>query len=374
MIVAGEASGDMHGARLVSAIKRISSGSTFSGIGGDALKAEGVELLCDASKIAVVGLLEVFGHLKDILGALRAMERRMRERPPALLILIDFPDFNLILAKKAKKLGIPVLYYISPQVWAWRSGRVKKIRRLVDEIAVILPFEKEFYRKKGVRVSFVGHPLLDFVKRGEDRNSFIATHGIRKGNTLVGILPGSRKREVSSMLPLFVAAAEKLADRHDNLTFLIPLASTLKRSNLDENGLAGCHLDVRVISEKRYDLMAACDVVMTASGTVTLELAILNVPMVVAYRLSPVSHFIGSRLIRVKYASLVNLIANREVAPELLQYAATTDNIFEAVSDLLGNRKKRQHMRRQLTEVCRMLGEPGASYRTAELVLDMIGR
>ncbi|MCW5199370.1 lipid-A-disaccharide synthase, partial [Desulfobulbus sp. F1] len=300
MIVAGEASGDMHGARLVEAMRKIQPDLRFSGIGGKELAAAGVELLFDASKIAVVGITEVISHLGDILAARRSIISRMRTDKPALLILIDYPDFNLLLAAKAKKLGIPVFYYISPQVWAWRSGRVKKIGKLTDRVAVILPFEKDFYAKRGVTVDFVGHPLADTVCRAALRSKeefFQAHHLVLTPETrIIGILPGSRAKEISTLLPNFLAAAQILTceDKQRNWLFLLPQASTVSQELLLESGLAAYQdkISIHVFADSRYELMAACDAVVAASGTVTLELALLGIPTVAA-RVSPRTYRLG---------------------------------------------------------------------------------
>lgn len=372
VISTGEASGDLHGAGLISAIKRLAPDVDVCGIGGKALQEQGVELLYDVSSLAVTGLIEVFSHFSDIRAAKNAMEKRLKEWRPHLLILIDYPDFNLMLAKKAKQLEIPVLYYISPQVWAWRSGRVKKISRLVDRMAVILPFEQEFYRQKHMEVDFVGHPLLDSVKQTCSKKEFLKRHGLPGNGTRVGILPGSRKKEISSILPVFLDSAKKLCERKKDLVFLLPLAPTLTLADLEENGLNDCGLDIKVISENRYDLMAACDAVMAASGTITLELAILKVPMVVSYRTSPLTYFLGRRLIKVRFASLVNLVAGKEVVEELLQDDARPDRIAAAVMRILKDKEMSRLMREQLTHVCKQLGEPGASDRTAQLAMELI--
>lgn len=374
LIVAGEASGDLHGAHLAKALRERAPGVTIAAMGGKALAAEGVTMLADAAKLAVVGIFEVISHLGDIRAAMTTLTRHLREERPDLLVLIDYPDFNLLLARQAKKLGIPILYYISPQVWAWRSGRVRTIRRLVNRMAVILPFEQDFYGRHGMKVDFVGHPLLDSVGTTIPREAFCARHAIDPGNTLVGLLPGSRKKEIGAMLPLFLAAAEQLAVRRPNLTFLIPLAPTLSRADLDQWGLRDTDLDIRVIEEERYDLMTACHAVMAASGTVTLELAILGVPMVVSYRVSPLTYALGRRLIKVPYASLVNLVADERVVEELLQEEATPEKLGAAVGRLLDDAPYRQAMIARLAQVRAALGEPGASRRTAQLALEMIGR
>ena len=371
MIVAGEASGDMHGARLIAALKAQAPGAQICGIGGPELTRQGVEILYDASRLAVVGIVEVLSHFRFIREAMRALEKRLREQPPDLLILIDYPDFNLILAKKAKRLGIPVFYYISPQVWAWRSGRVKTIKKLVDRMAVILPFEQEFYRKLGMRVDFVGHPLMDAVQPTRSREDFLQSLGIDPESTVIGILPGSRKREIAGMLPVFLAAAKRMREQLVNPVFVLPLAPTLNEEDLLANGLGEAGVEVRVVRENRYDLMGACSAVMAASGTVSLELAILNVPMVISYRVSPLTYFLGRRLIKVQYASLVNLVADREVVPELLQDEAVPEKIAQATMRLIENQAERTRMLAGLAEVRERLGGPGASERSARLALNL---
>jgi lipid-A-disaccharide synthase len=372
MIVAGEASGDLHGSRLVAAMKEMQPHLSFCGIGGKELLAQGIEPLYDSAKLSVVGLFEVLGHLQDIRQAMRILEERLRTHPPRLLILIDFPDFNLMIAKKAKRLSIPVFYYISPQVWAWRSGRVKKIARLVDRMAVILPFEKDFYKQKGMDVDFVGHPLMDSVKSVMTREEFLLSQGIPVEAKVVGILPGSRKKEVNSILPTFLEAAKMLAADMENITFVCPLAPSLTYDDLKRNGLESSGLHIKVVTGNRYDLMASCDAVMAVSGTVTLELAMLNVPMVVAYRVSLLSHFLGSRLIKVHYASLVNLIADKEVVPEFLQKDMTPENIHREMMRILLEKERNETMRHELRKVCDKLGGPGASQRAADIAVLML--
>ena len=371
MLVAGEASGDMHGAKLVAAMREQTPNLAVCGIGGPALAAQGMEILYDSSRLAVVCILEVISHLRFICEAMRALGKRLREQPPDLLILIDYPDFNLILAKKARRLGIPVFYYISPQVWAWRSGRVKTIKRLVDRLAVILPFEKEFYRERGMKVEYVGHPLLDTVRAAKPRAEFLASLGIAPESTVIGILPGSRRREIAAMLPIFLAAAKLMEKQLGQVAFLLPLAPTLSEADLLANGLAQAGVEVRVIRENRYELMTACDAVMAASGTVSLELAILAVPMVVSYKVSPLTYFLGRRLIKVQYASLVNLVAGREVVPELLQDEARPEKIAAATVRLVANRAERARMLAGLAEVRARLGGEGASIRAARLALSL---
>jgi lipid-A-disaccharide synthase len=375
MIVAGEASGDLHGANLVMAMRRHEPDLSFFGMGGVELAAAGVELLYDARKLAVVGAFEVLAHLPDIVAAQRILKKRMKEDRPRLLILVDFPDFNLMLARKAKKLGIPVFYYISPQVWAWRSGRVRTIGRLVDRIAVILPFEEQFYLDRNVQAQYVGHPLLDSVKVEMSRDAFCRRHEIDPDHKIVGLLPGSRKKEISALLPTFLEAAKRMQQKYQNhIVFLISLASTINEEDLQKNGLDAYRqfVDIHIIRQNRYDMMAACDAVVAASGTVTLELAILNTPMVVVYKVSPQTYFFGKLLVRVKYFSLVNLIADAPVVPELLQDQGNPGSIEVELAFLLFDDYTRKKMKEGLELVRKRLGGPGASEQAAGLALEIM--
>jgi lipid-A-disaccharide synthase len=377
LIVAGEASGDMHGAKLVEAMRRLEPSLRFSGIGGRELAAADVELLFDAAKIAVVGITEIISHFNEILAARKAVIRRMRRDRPALLILIDYPDFNLLLAAQAKKLGIPVFYYISPQVWAWRSSRVEKIGRLTDRVVVILPFEKAFYAQRGVSVDFVGHPLADTVRPEQlpSRAAFFKAHGlpVEPETKVIGLLPGSRAKEIRTLLPDFLAAAELLAqDKTQNWLFLLPRAATVPQELLLENGLAAAQkkLNIRVIEKDRHALMAACDAAAAASGTVTLELAMLGVPAVAAYRVSPMTYRLGRLLVRhLRHFSLVNLIADREVIPELLQDEVTPETVARHLRLLLEDGGHRQQVLRGLAEVTEKLGQAGCAERAAKIAL-----
>jgi lipid-A-disaccharide synthase len=375
MIVAGEASGDLHGAHLVKAMRRQEPDLVFYGMGGDELAAVGVELLYNARKLAVVGAFEVLAHLPDIIAAQRILKKRMKEDRPRLLILIDFPDFNLMLAKKAKKLGIPVFYYISPQVWAWRSSRVKTIGRLVDRIGVILPFEEQFYRDRGVQAHYVGHPLLDSVTVEMSRDAFCRRYEIDPDHKIVGLLPGSRKKEISALLPTFLEAAKRMQQKYQkHIVFLISLASTITEEDLRENGLDAYRqfVDIRIVRQYRYDMMAACDAVVAASGTVTLELAILNTPMVVVYKVSPQTYCLGKLLVKIKYFSLVNLIADAPVVPELLQDQGNPGSIEVELAFLLFDEYTRHKMQEGLSLVRQRLGGPGASENAARLALEIM--
>jgi lipid-A-disaccharide synthase len=372
MIVAGEVSGDMHGADLAGSLKAMRPDIKLSGMGGSAMAAAGVEILYDIANLAVMGVTEVIGKLWDIRKAMKTLVHRLKHDRPSLLILIDYPGFNLLLAQKAKRLNIPIMYYISPKVWAWNSGRVKKIKRLVDRMVVILPFEKEFYARHGMAVDFVGNPLLDQVKTRLTRDEFLHKHGIEKADRVVGIFPGSRKQEISSMLPVFLEAARHLQSFDKRFVFLLSQAPGVTVANLVENGFHEEGLTIKVIAEDRYDLMAACDIAMAASGTVTLELAVLNIPMVVAYMVSPLTYFFARRLVKVSSVSLVNLVAGEEIVPELLQHDATPKNISKELQRLLGKGNVGPALREKLKKVSEQLGKPGASSRAAKLALKML--
>ncbi|WP_419174782.1 lipid-A-disaccharide synthase [Desulfosediminicola sp.] len=381
MIVTGEASGDLHGSNLVKAMRQKCSDLSFAGMGGEELEAAGVEILFDAKKVSVVGVSEVVSHLADIFAAQRILRRFLAEKRPDLLIIIDLPDFNLMLAKAAKKLGIPVFYYICPQVWAWRSGRVKTIAERTDRVGVILPFEEKYLKDRGVEAEYVGHPLLDSVHADLSRAEFLRKHSLTHkegdddGCRLIGLLPGSRSKEIAFLLPTFLQAAERLQkNSKQRLIFLLPLASTISEEELNAQGLREYQqkLDLHVIRGDRYNLMAACDAVVAASGTVTLELALLNTPMVVTYRLAPLTYFLGTLLIDIKYFSLVNLIAEREVVPELLQKEVCPENIADQLQGLLEDESKMQDMLNGLAGVRNLMGGPGASVKAADLALKLL--
>ncbi len=372
MIVAGEASGDLHGADLARELLTRDSSLTLSGVGGVGMAAAGVDLLYDISKLAVMGIIEVISRLKDIRSAMITVENQFKTNRPDLLVLIDYPGFNLELARRAKKYNIPVLYYISPKIWAWRQGRIKSIKKYVDRMAVILPFEKKFYQGYGFDVDFVGNPLLDEVHVTKSPEEFKTRHQIDHDATVIGIMPGSRRQEIAKLLPLFMQTATKLNSEIDKCVFLLPLATTLTVEELKEHGAQDDSLDLRIIRDGRYEAMAACDAAMAASGTLTMELAILGVPMVVSYRLAMLSSVLAKLFVKVKYASLVNLVAEKEVVPELLQLKATSENIYRKILPLLVNRESRAAMKKDMAHVCEQLGKPGASKKVAKIAIEMM--
>ena len=368
-IVAGEASGDQHGANLVRAMQKTQPGISFYGIGGRALRQAGVNIVVDAAELTVVGITEVISKIPAVLKAMASVKRLLKNLKPDLLILIDFPDFNLHIAAVARKLRIPVLYYISPQIWAWRKGRVRKIKRRVDHMAVLLPFEAQFYRRHNVPVTFVGHPLLDTRLPGIEQ----ALKGRALEKPVIGLLPGSRESEIIRLLPTMLEAAELLRGRLKHVKFIISKAHTVKPALMDSIIAEFRGWDeVEVITDGVEKVFERCDAVVAASGTVTLQAAIHAVPMVIIYKVSPLSSWLARILVRVPHVGLVNLVAGRRLVPELLQNEATGANIARTMADMLQDADKLNQLRYELIALRDVLGQPGASNRVAKLALDMI--
>jgi len=368
-IIAGEASGDQHGAKLVRAMQQKQPALSFCGIGGPALRQAGVRILVDAAELAVVGITEVFSKIPAILKGMGIIKRLLKSLKPDLLILIDFPDFNLHIAARAKKLGIPVLYYISPQIWAWRRGRGKRIAKLVDHMAVILPFEAQFYQEFKVPVTFVGHPLLDDALPTAGQALKVSV----QNPPVIGLLPGSRESEIVRLLPIMLDAGDILKQRLNHVTFAISRAGSVQRALIED--IVGRHPgwdDVDVISTGVETVLERCDAVIAASGTVTLQAAIHGIPMVIIYKVSPVSAWLGKLLVRVPHVGLVNLVAGQSLVPELLQDDATGDNIARAIHTMIDGGDHFTQLRHRLIALRDELGGSGASERVADLALGMI--
>ena len=371
MLVVGEASGDLHGAQLVEAVLKRDPSVRFFGVGGEKLSRTGFEVLCNVSEITGMGLLELLGNLRRIRDVYCLLRCALRERRPALLVLIDFPDFNLRLARYAKSLHIPVLYYVSPQVWAWRRGRVRQIARWVDQMAVVFPFEAPFYEKKNVKAQFVGHPLLDTVCVKEGRRSVLTKLGLDPSTRTIALLPGSRRKEVGFHLPVMLDAAEALSQMQP-VQFLCIRASTIDPAEL-EGRVKSARLSIPIVEQDRYDALAASDLVWTASGTATLETALLLKPMIIVYRLSWLTYFLARFLVRVRHVGMVNLIAGEKIVPELIQSDFNVARMIQESQLILEDRAKRDSIVEKLSELRKQLGQPGASDRVATLALSMIG-
>jgi len=373
VIVSGEASGDLHGAYLVREMKALDPGLIFTGIGGEHMRAAGVDILVDSSEMSVVGLTEAVVKIGTIIRVRRLLKRYLEREKPGLVILIDYPEFNLYLARMAKTMGLKVFYYISPQVWAWRKNRVFKIARCVDAMAVILPFEKKFYDAVTLDVEFVGHPLLDIVKPHLGREEARQRFGMDDGMTAVALLPGSRVNEVKKLLPPMLHAASIIAARYDNIHFILPLANTLDRAFV-QGYVDDAAVTVTVVDDATYDVIAASDAAVVTSGTATLETALLETPMIIVYVVSPLSYMMGRLFIRIDHIGLANIVAGTTIVPELIQGNATGENIARELAGLLDDKEKMRDMRRKLHDVKKKLGEPGAAARAARKGYALLSR
>lgn len=369
-VVAGEASGDLHASEVIRELRRLDPTLTTFGIGGDLLAAEGTEILHHAREMGIVGLFNVLRHLRMFRRIFDELMARIAEEEPDAVLLVDYPDFNLRAAKACKRLGLRVIYYISPQVWAWRKGRVRHIARYVDEMIVIFPFEETFYRERGVAVTYVGHPLVE-----ELASIPIRTDRAPRSRIRIALMPGSRRMEVASLLGPMLDAVSEIAESRPLEVVLIQ-APTIDRVQIDAllsaAGAARAGLpDIEIVAQRRSEALASADLALSSSGTATLEAAVLNVPVIVMYRLSRATHWLARRLVKLPHFSLVNIVAGREVVPELLQDAVNGKAIAAAATRLLepvmyGRTKE------ELTRVRALLGEPGASRRAAQKIATLV--
>jgi lipid-A-disaccharide synthase len=373
MIVAGEASGDKHGAKLVSALRALRPRTRFEffGAGGDEMRQAGVETLVDAREVAIMGALEVARALPKFLRVFRRLSDAANERRPRLVILIDWPEFNLRLARRLKRDGHRVAYYISPQIWAWRSYRIHAVKRHVERMLVILPFEKDYYERNGVEVDYVGHPLLDSVYVTMKREEFCARHGLDPPNPVVALLPGSRHSEMKHILPPMVEAARLLNRSHPHFQFILPLARTFE-PNAVASQIGSARL--RLIEHDTYNAIAAADLAVVASGTATLEAAIIGSPLIVVYRASRLNWRIFRPLINTPFVGMPNLIAGKEIAPELLQDDLNGERLAKLIVEFLSDPARLRRSREDLAEVRKKLGEANASERAANRILELLNR
>lgn len=367
----GEASGDAHAARVVKALKQKSPELNISGIGGDKLRAAGMEISIDFSELAVMGLVEVLKKYRHLKSVFNQMVERLKSQSPDLLILVDYPGFNLKLAKEAKKLGIPVVYYISPKVWAWRKGRVKTIQRVVDKMLVLFPFEVPIYEAAGVAVNCVGHPLVDAVKRTLTIDQAKHKLGLKPEHKVIGLFPGSRRSEVEILLPLMLQAAELIKQHYPDSQIVVPLAPGLSQVILTPI-LAATPLAIKVIDSDFYELTSACDAIVAASGTVTLEIALLGVPHFICYRVSPLTYKIMSRLVRIPHVGLCNIVTQKALITEVLQNDVTAQRLEEELLDRL-TRPDQQVIAEEIRQqVLSALGPSGGAENAAQQILNML--
>src|SRR5262249_1900205 len=359
LLSSGEASGDAYGAQLIDALKQLSPGAGFFGMGGEKMRAAGCELLVEAKEVAVVGLVEVVTHLPHIRKRFRDLVEEAAKRKPDAAVLIDFPDFNLRLARELHRLGTPVFYFVSPQIWAWRTSRVKQIRKYVRKMTVSFPFEQEFYRRHGVDVAYVGHPLAHAAAHDLRREDFASQNKLDPARPWIALLPGSRSKEVLLNLPTMLEAAQCLHREGPGYDFVLPVASTL-----DEKWLQSQLGDAGSLIHIAHDARAALKhsrAAVVASGTATVEAALAGTPFVVVYRLAPLTWLLGRRLVSLDTFAMPNLIAGRRIVPELIQRDCTPANIVRELTAIIPDGPAREQMLRGLAEVREKLRDSGSS-------------
>ncbi|AKQ65263.1 Lipid-A-disaccharide synthase [Myxococcus hansupus] len=371
LVVAGEASGDTHAAELVAALRSRRPDLTFFGMGGARLASQGVELLFDAREVSVMGITEVLPRIPRILQILKGLAGAAADRKPDVAILVDIPDFNLRLAKKLKALGVPVAYYVSPMIWAWRRGRVRTIKRLVDRMLCILPFEEDFYREAGVSARYVGSPVLEQMPAPQTAATFRERLGLATDAPTLALLPGSRMSEIRRLLPDMVEAAKRLAAERPGLQVVVPVAPTIDRVEVTSR-FEGSGLTPILVEGRAPEVVGASDTAVVASGTAVLEAGLMQRPLVVVYRVSRITYWVGRLMLKVAFVSLINLLAGRKVVPELLQDDMSPDRIAEEVRRVWIPGAPREEMLQGLAEMRGRLGETGAAARAAESVLELL--
>lgn len=372
MVVTGEASGDQHASDLVAELQRRRPELRFFGMGGPKLAARNVELIYGAHEVSVMGLTEVLPKLRRILQVMKGLERCAARRRPACAILVDIPDFNLRMARSLKRMGIPVAYYVSPMIWAWRRDRVEQIEARVDRMMCILPFEEAFYRRAGVKARYVGSPVLEQVPAPASPAEFRARLGLDVARPTLALLPGSRMSEIRRILPAMVGAAQRVQAERPGLQVVVPVAPGIAREELTRR-FEGSGVAPVLVDGRAPEAVGASDVAVVASGTAVLEAGLMERPLVVVYRVSGLTYLVGRMLVKVKHVSLVNLLAGREVVPELLQGAMTPERIAAELRRVWEPGPERQRMLDGLAEVRRTLGAKGAAGRAADTVLELLG-
>jgi len=368
---AGESSGDQHAANMFLELKKNQPDIKGFGMGGAKMAKAGIDIRYDSTGIAVIGVVEVIKHYGEIRRALKLMQQIVSTERPDLLVCVDYKEFNLKLARYAKQHGIKVLFYVSPQVWAWRPGRVKVYGKAIDMMAVIFPFETVYYDDENVPVRYVGHPSVDKVHPQHSRVEDMAHFGLDEKKPVVGLLPGSRANEINRMLPVMLAASEKLQADLPDIQFILPQADSIG-DDLLEDYMSQSPIKITVIKNQPYDVIQCCDVVMTTSGTATLEIALLTVPMVITYKLATFTYWLGRWLVNTPFIGLPNIVLGKGIVKELIQHEATPDNLAAEVKRVLTDKTYADEMRANLNQVKKQLGQGGGSKNMAELALEML--
>ncbi len=371
MLIAGESSGDYHSAALINALKKIDPAVEISGIGGPKMRQAGAKLLCDISELSIIGFTDVLKNLIKIKQVFNRVLAAIEAQAPDAVVLVDYPGFNLKLAGQIKKHKIPVIYYISPQIWAWWRSRIKTIKRCVDKMLVVFKFEQDLYRDYGIDASFVGHPLLESARPEFSREDFLNKLGLSRQKKTVGLLPGSRKMEVERILPLLLESAELIGQKLPQVQFVLLKAPGIAPL-LYASKLKTCRLPVVLCENQTYDLLNICDFALVASGTATLEAAIMQTPMAVVYKVSFLNWLIARALIRLPFIGLVNVVAQKLIVPEFVQYKARPRLIANSALNILNNQASLTNVKSELNKVRQSLGSPGASQRAAEIITNFL--
>lgn len=368
MVVAGEISGDMHASRVVREIKKISSDIEFFGMGSDFLKDEGVRILINPMEVSTIGFFEAFKNIRTHLDYLKLLKEAIDREKPDLLFLVDNSGFNMMMARTAYKKGIPVVNYFSPSAWVWGKWRARWMARYKAVIASVFPMEANVYREAGADVVFVGHPLVDIVKVPQEPEEIYSELELDFEKKVIALLPGSRSQEIDQLLPEMLKVAEKIQNTQKEYQFLLPLANGVDKKKISRMA-AGYNLIIKLVDNKTYEVIKIADLLIAASGTVTLEAALIGTPMVITYKVGSFSYYLASKLMKVDYIGLPNMIAGREIVPELVQGEADSDHLYKKVVSLLNKTYYLNTMKQELKYIKEKLGSPGAVRRTAELVL-----
>jgi lipid-A-disaccharide synthase len=369
---AGEASGDQHAANMFLEIKKHQPDIKAIGMGGAKMAQAGIGIRYDSGSIGVIGVVEVLKHYGEIRRALTLMKSVIKTERPDLLVCVDYKEFNFKLAKFAKQQGIKVLFYVSPQVWAWRAGRVKAYGKVIDMMAVIFPFETAYYEAEHVPVRYVGHPSVDKVHPQYSKAEDMARFELNANKPVVGLLPGSRANEIKRLLPVMLAAAERLQARFSDCQFILPQADSISDKLLTDY-LQASAIKITVIKQQPYDVIQCCDAVMASSGTASLEIALLTVPMLICYKLSAITYWLGRLLVKTPFIGLPNIVAGKRIVKEFIQHEATAEVLAAEVEQILTDATYGETMRENLTVVKQQLGEGGGSKNMAMLALEMLG-
>ncbi|OCL25611.1 lipid-A-disaccharide synthase [Orenia metallireducens] len=372
MVVAGEVSGDMYAAKVIKEMKKIYPDLEFIGMGGRRMKLEGVELIYDPTKLSTIGFIEAIKHLRLAYKILNKLDKAMKEEKPDVILLVDYSGFNMKVAKIAQKNGIPAVNYFAPSAWVWGKGRAKKMAKCQVKIASVFPMEEKVYREAGADVEFVGHPILDLVEPELSRDEFQKSYNINSNNKVIGLLPGSRQQEIEGLLTPMLEAAEEIKNSYENIQFILPLADSISKENIEER-VRGYNLDIKLVAGHSYEVMEVADLLLVASGTATLEATCFQTPMVIVYKTTKTTYWLGKMLVKLPYIGLPNIIAEKEIVPELLQGEVTGQRIAKEAIAILNSKERTEEIKAGLKEVIIKLGESGATTRVAKLVLSTGG-